>query len=225
MTPFEVQPGTRLELELLNKDGERIGSTYVSQLLETQEDDCLVISSPIFEARLIFIPLQAQIRLNFMHFKYGLLGFSAVVIKREYRDNIAILIIQPQGELIRIQRRNHFRMDHMANALVWVNGKDDKEDRKSAVKAVTKNISGSGMCIVTEIDIPKSTEISIEFDLSECIKVSAKCVVIRNHTFEVKNSKSYELGLHFTRLSQKDQDNIIRYIFEQQRVKLKNEPK
>lgn len=225
MTPSEVQPGTRLELEILNRNGERIGSTYVSQLLEIQEDDCLVISSPIFEARLIFVPLQAQISLNFMHPKFGLIGFSAMVTGREHRDNIAVLIIQPQGKLIRIQRRNHFRMDHMANALVWVSEKDDKEDKKSAVKAVTKNISGSGLCIVTEINIPIKTEINIEFNLSENTKVSAKCVVIRNHTFEIKNSKSYELGLHFTKLFPKDQDSIIRYIFEQQRVKLKNEPK
>jgi c-di-GMP-binding flagellar brake protein YcgR len=225
MTPSEIQPGTRLELEMLNRNGERIGSTYVSQLLETQEDGCLVISLPIFEARLIFVPLQAQISLNFMHPKYGLLGFSAMVTGREHRDNIAILIIQPQGEVIRIQRRNHFRMNHMASALIWVSEKDDKADRKSAVKAVTKNISGSGLCIVTEIDLPKNTEINIEFNLSENITISAKCVVIRNHTFEIKNHKSYELGLHFTKLFAKDQDSIIRFIFEQQRVKLRNEPK
>lgn len=225
MTPNEVQPGTRLELELLNRDGERIGSTYVSQLLETQQDDRLVISSPIFEARLIFIPLQAQIRLNFLHPKLGLLGFLALVTKREYRDNIAVLIIQPQGELIRIQRRNHFRMDYIANALMWVSGIDDTEDRKSATKAITKNLSGSGMCIVTEVNIPRNTEINIEFNLSESVMISAKCIVIRNQSFEIKNSKSYELGLHFTKLFQKDQDNIIRFIFEQQRVKLKNDPK
>ncbi len=225
MKPNEVQPGTRLELELLNKDEERIGSTYVSQLLETLEEDCLVISSPIFEARLIFVPLQAHIRLNFMHSKYGLLGFSAIVIKREHRDNIAVLIIQPQGELIRIQRRNHFRMDHVANAFVWISEKGDKEDRNSAAKALTKNISGSGLCIVTEIDIPKNTEINIEFNLSESTKISAKCIVIRHDTFEIKNKKNYELGLYFTKLFPKDQDSIIRYIFEQQRVKLKNEPK
>lgn len=223
MTPQEILPGTRLELELINRIGEKIGNTYVSQLLEKQEDDSLVISAPIYEARLIFIPLQAQIRLNFMHPKLGLLGFTAIVTGREYRENIAILIIQAAGELEKIQRRSHFRLDHIARALVWINGKNEKSDKKTAIKASTKNISGSGLCIVTEIEIPKNAEVDIEFDLTEDIVIAAKCIVVRKSSFEVKSSRNYETGLHFTNLSQKDQDSIIRFIFEQQRVQLKRE--
>jgi c-di-GMP-binding flagellar brake protein YcgR len=222
MTPQEIRPGTRLELELLNRSGERIGNIYVSQLLEVQNDGGLMISAPIFEARLIYIPLQAQIRLTFMHMKLGLLGFSAGVTNREYRGNIAVLIVQPEGGLEKIQRRNYYRLDHMTKALVWITGREDQLDRKSALKAFTKNISGSGLCIVTEADIPKNTEIHVEFEVNG-MTMTAKCVVVRNGAFEIKNSKSYEIGLHFVKLAPKDQDSIIRYIFEQQRVQLKKE--
>ena len=48
MTPQEIMIGTRLELEMLNSSGERIGNVYVSQLLDHQEDGTMVISAPIF---------------------------------------------------------------------------------------------------------------------------------------------------------------------------------
>lgn len=223
MTSREIQIGTRLELELLNRNNEKVGDTYVSQLLERQENNCLIISAPIFEARLIFISLQTQLRLTFIHHKYGLLGFTALVIGREFRGNIAVLIVQPVNEPVKIQRRTHFRLDCMADVLVRPNETNSKADHKPAIKAFTKNISGSGLCIVTSVNIPKNSEVDIELSLADNILIIAKCIVIRNTQFEVKKSKSYEIALHFTDISQKDQDNLIRYIFEQQRMQLKKE--
>jgi hypothetical protein len=43
--------------------------------------------------------------LTFIHSKHGLLGFTAVVAGREHRGNIAILVIKPESEIIRIQGR------------------------------------------------------------------------------------------------------------------------
>lgn len=223
MTPQDIQIGTRLELEFLNRNGEKTGNTYVSQLLEQLVDNCMVISAPIFEARLTFIPLQAQLRLTLMHHKYGLLGFTVLVTGKEFRGNIAVLIVQPESELVKIQRRTHYRLDCLADVLVWLGEKDPNADSNAAFKAFTKNISGSGVCIVTEADIPKGSKVEIELSLVGSVRVIAKCIVIRNTRFEVKKSKSYEIGLHFTDISQKDQDSLIKYIFEQQRVYLKKE--
>lgn len=223
MTPQEIQIGTRLELELLNKKGEKVGNNYISQLFEQQESNCLVISAPIFEARLIFIPLQAQLRLTFTHYKYGLLGFTALVARREFKGNVAVLIIQPEGELVKIQRRTHYRLDHMADILVRLSEEESKEGSETAIKALTKNVSGSGICIVTEVDIPKKSEIYVELSLAGKIMITAKCIVIRNTQFEVKKARKYELGLHFIDISQKDRDSLIKYIFERQRVQLKKE--
>lgn len=223
MIPKEIQIGTRLELELLSRKGEKIGNTFISQLLEHQEGNCMVISVPIFEARLIFISVQAQLRLTFIHNKYGLLGFTALVTAREFRGKIAVLIIQPDSEIIKIQRRTHYRLDCMADVLVRRSEKNSKAGKETAIKAFTKNISGSGLCIITTTDIPKKSEVDIELSLADNIHINAKCLVIRNIEFEVKKSKSHEIALHFTDISQKDQDSLIKYIFEQQRMQLKKE--
>ena len=223
MTPQEIQIGTRLELDLLNKNSEKSGSTYISQLLEHQESSTMVISAPIFEARLIYIPLEAQLRLVFLQHKYGLLGFTATVIRREFKGNIAVLVVRPESDLVRIQRRGNYRLDYTTDILIWLGRRDTKADRKSAIKSITKNISGSGIGIITDVDIPKSTEVDIELSLAENIIITAKCIVVRNNLIEVKKGKCYELGLNFTKISPKDQDHLIKYIFEQQRLHMKKE--
>ncbi len=217
----DIQIGTRLELELLNKNNEKVGNAYISQLLEHQENNLMVISAPIFEARLIFIPLQSQLQLIFMHPEYGLLCFSALVTGSELRGKIAVLIVQPEGDLAKAQRRNHYRLGYMTDVLIWLPNKGPDADNRTVVKAFTKNISGSGACIVSEVDIPKKSIVDIELNLTGRIKINAKCTIVRNAQFVVKKTKRYELGLHFVDISRSNQESLVKFIFEQQRVQLK----
>ncbi len=218
MTPKEINLGTRLELELLNRQGEKVGTTFVSQLLEHQGDGLLIISSPIHEARLVFIPKDTNIRLTFIHSKHGLLGFTAAVAGREHRGNIAILIVKPVSEIIRIQRRMNYRLDMVGNAKVWLDA-----DSSDPIRAYTKNVSGSGLCIITDINIPVDSVINAELDLPGLPVFSVGCRVLRSKLVEGKRGKHFELGLCFMEIAKKDQDILIRYIFEQQRLLLKKE--
>lgn len=228
MTPIDIQIGTRIELELLNNKGEKVGNTFVSQMLEFQDENLIVISAPIFEGRVIFVPVNVLIRLNFLHHKLGLQGFTAHVIQKEYRGNIAVIIIKPESGLESIQRRMHFRLDTVSNVLLWPVEADDSDNGEitelvhaDAKKAITKNVSGSGACIVTETNIPRNSYIRVEMDLSGATIIKAKCKVIRNNLVEDRRGRRYELGLCFVEISQKDQNNLIKYIFDQQRLLLK----
>jgi c-di-GMP-binding flagellar brake protein YcgR len=223
MTPKEIQIGTRLELELFNKNNKKVGSTYISQLLEQQENNLMMISAPIYEARLIPIPIQSEIRLVFLHNIYGLVGFTAIVLGRENRGNVSVLIIQPETELIKMQRRTHYRLDYITDAELRVGEKGSASYHKTVIKAFTKNISGSGACVITEVDIPKSSVVYIELNLTENFKIITRCIVVRDSEIEIKKVKNYVLGLHFTNISKKDQNSLIKFIFEQQRIQLKKE--
>ncbi|HEX2947669.1 MAG TPA: PilZ domain-containing protein [Clostridia bacterium] len=217
MTPQEIDLGTRFELELLNRQGEKVGNTFVSQLLEHQADGSMVISSPIHEARLVFIPMDVHIRLTFIHVKHGLLGFTAVVTFREHRGNIAILVVRPDNEIIRIQRRMHYRLDMVGNVLLWL------DEESEPIKAYSKNISGSGLCLATEINIPVDTVIKAKLELPGLPVFSVACRVLRSRLVESKRGKQFEVGLSFMEIAKKDQDTLIRYIFMQQRLLLKRE--
>lgn len=233
----DIGIGTRLELELIDKDGKKIGKTFISQVYEPLANNSMLILSPIFESRLIYIPVNALIRLAFFHKKHGLMSFTATVVSREMRGNIGILAIRPESDAEAIQRREHYRLLCNMNAgyIVKDENATEKDVTESAggnlkekpkvqyKKALTKNISGSGACIIAEEDLPKDTVLELRLEISPTVAITALCVVMRNTRVEVKKAMNYELGLHFTKISSRDQDHIIKYIFEQQRVLLKKE--
>jgi|GEM_PF-736230 c-di-GMP-binding flagellar brake protein YcgR len=258
MTLQEIKIGTRLELDILSKYGEKVGNTLVSQLLEYQDDGTMVISAPIYESRVFYIPSDVTIRLIYFHQQYGMLGFTAQVISREYRGKIAVMIIQPDNNIDKIQRRMHYRLDIIADVIIMpilpkqlhpvnkdlsgntaANGSDTTVDdtqktsgmaqhgtaaeSPDGIKAYTKNISGSGVCVICETNFPKNTEVMAIIDLMDSLQIKAKCSVVRSEAVEVRKGRSYELGMRFTDIKSKDQEALIRFIFEQQRMLLRKD--
>jgi len=218
MSPMEISIGTRLELEVFDIGGEKVGSTYVSQLLEYQDDTLLVISAPIHEARLVYIPDDTTIRLTFINRKQGLLGFTARVKSKEFRGNVAVLLVEPEGEIMKIQRRMNYRLDIVLDVLMWL----PEKDKQNPVKACTKNISGSGLCVISETEVPNKAEIKLELELPGEICIITKCLILRVTPVELGKRKGYELGMCFTEISKKDQDDLIKFIFDQQRLLIKS---
>jgi len=220
MFPDDVLIGTRLELEIL-ENGQRVGPPYVSQILEYQEDGNMVISTPIHEARLVHIPEESSLRLSFTHKKHGLLAFMAASVKQENRENISVLIVKPTSELFRHQRRSNYRLEYTADVLMKVSATPEFRPPATEIKAHTKNISGSGLCVVSDVEIPKDSDVTVELQLPMQDKIIAKCHVVRTESFLVRKSRRYHLGMHFYDISKKDQERLIRFIFEQQRLLLK----
>ncbi len=221
----ELKVGTRLELDILGNNGQRIGSTYISQVLEPVKNKDLVISAPIYESRLIYVPVNGKVRITFYHSRYGLQGFYAIVTSREQRGNLSVICISAETLLEKIQRRTHYRLDCTLNVEYRICSGDSRQetDKPQYKKALTRNLSGSGVCIVIGEEIVKNTVLDIRVSLNEVTSVRAMCNVLRCTPLEAGKSPRYELGLHFTDISAQNQDNIIKYIFEQQRRLLKKD--
>ncbi len=220
MFPDDIRIGTRLELEIF-EDDERVGEPYVSQILEYQEDGNIVISTPIYEARLIFIPENTLLRLSFTHKKVGLLGFTATAIKHDNKDNLSVLVVKPTSELFKLQRRANYRLDYTTNVLIKINQHHNLSKPAQVIKAHTKNISGSGLCVISDIELPKGTDVTVELHLSKAQRITAKCHVVRSESIVIRKVKSYYLGMHYYDITKQDQERLIRFIFEQQRLLLK----
>ncbi len=219
----DLKIGTRLELEILDGDGKKIGNTYVSQVLEPVKDRTLIISAPIYESRLIYVPMNGKVRITFFHSRYGLQGFNAVVTAREQKENLSILCVQAETEPDKIQRRTHYRLDCTLDAEygIYSDNPEKETDQSHYKHALTKNISGSGACIVVREDIAKNTLLDVRISFSETVKIGAVCRVIRCTPLETEKISRYEIRLQFTDITAQDQDYIIKYIFEEQRRLLK----
>lgn len=220
--------GIKLELELVNSIGEKIGQSYVSQLIDVEGEHNLVIAAPIHESRLMLITPGTRIRAVFLDEKQGLLSFLGTIIFREKKESIISLHVKTDGIFEKIQRRNYFRLDCLLNVTFFPYKSEPSADTAEnppdglPQKALTRNISGSGTCIVAEEAFPKGTNIDLSIWLSDDIQIKATAKVIRCTKIEGIRDKKYELGLYFTNLDQKNQEALVKYIFNQQRVLLKN---
>lgn len=218
MTPHDIKLGTRFELDIIDeKTREKVSGTYVSQLLEHQDDGLLVISAPIHETRLIYIPNNSLIRLTFVRAPYGVFGMPALVKSKESRGNIAVLIVEPVGEIENVYRRSNYRLSYNTDVLIWLETSDENEP----IKAHTKDISGSGLRVVCDTYIPKKTKVKIELSLPSDLKIRCESIILRSVPIKLSNGNGYEYGLHFTDISKRDQDALIKFIFYWQRKLLK----
>lgn len=222
MDIFELKIGTKLEFSLVTGSASLLGAVYVSQFLDIIDAENVIIATPIANSRIVFIPEGFNIKVTLLDSKYGLWGFKGLVVKRGIRENINILQIKVQGALERIQRRQYFRLDSLLNAEYRLL----KEQRPEAAaeedipfkQAVTRNISGSGVCLAVEDEIPRDSMLEVGLNFDSCGHVIVKAQVIRCTKLPGSKPEKYEIGLHFRDLPKNVQDAIIKYVFDQQRI-------
>lgn len=227
MNIYDVKVGTKLDFELVNSLGERIGQTYVSQLVEVLDREQILIACPIHESRLMLILAGTRSRMVFLHEKQGLISFTGSIAGKEKRENLVLLSVKIDGSFESIQRRKYFRLDCLLNAAYRVLPDAEKQDEQvpddpcPARKAIVKNISGNGAGMVSDEELPKGVKLEVEIQLAagSAIKVSAN--IVRCFPIEGVKTKKYDLGLYFTKISPRDQDLLVRFIFDQQRLLLK----
>lgn len=224
----EVKIGTKLEMELVNSLGDKIGRTHISQLLDIIDSENIIISAPIYGTRVLFFPAGANVRIIFLHEKYGLLSFTGEITSKDKKNGLLVLFIKIQGEFEKIQRRNYFRLECSLDALFRIPANPDDLNTEESnappdiyTKALVTNISGSGACLVTRGEAEEGSLLEVIIYLDDATKIRALCTVMRKQVIETTFSKRNQFGLYFNRISQKDQDVVIKYIYEKQKRLLK----
>lgn len=221
--------GTRLELEIINKEGIKLGLIHISQFIEIPNHENVIISCPIFESKYVFIALGTTVRLTFFNEKLNcLLFFTGIITHKENKENILRLCINITSELQKLQRRNYYRFDCNLDAKYSIISELKKEETNTSdipppeIKtALTKNISGNGACIVVDDELLNGANLEVDIFLSKNLPVKAKCRIVRVSVIPSSRGKKYEIGLFFMELTKKGQDDVVKFIFERQRELLK----
>ncbi len=237
MNMNEIKIGTRLELELINGLGEKIGQTYISQIIDIKGDK-IVIAAPIHESRVLFIPIGSKARMYFFHNKFGLLSLEIKLDSKETVDNIQCILAHAEGPIEKIQRRKYYRLDCNLPVNYRVCGEDEtpeslaSEIRKPIEKALldsdfkkglSKNLSGSGLCIVIEEKISKDSMLEVIVWMDETTYIRMVCGIMRISELITPRDKKYETGLHIANITERGQNIIIKYVFDKQKEILKRQ--
>jgi c-di-GMP-binding flagellar brake protein YcgR len=132
----------------------------------------------------------------------------------EKTDNIKLYQLAYPKEVQRIQQRLHVRLPVILDARYAVR-EDDKKPLKF-VTASTVDLSGGGLKLAVREKIKEHTKLYLEFNLPlrkkpELLKLEA--LVIRSQLVDLDRAV-YHLGLKFMNINRKQEDMIVRFIFE-----------
>lgn len=221
---------------------------YASRLLEEPDNDWLKMAMPIEAGRVIPLPVGGKYLLTFLTQK-GLYQCKVEITKRYKENNIYILEARAYTALERNQRREYFRLDCVIDVKYRILNEEEAvlrekmesgnyaseaerfecEDKfikikdKFTHKGIITDISGGGMRIRTEAALEADKEWLMHFALpmedgTEIMDVPAEVVISE----PASNRKDrYDNRIRFIRIKEDVREKIIKYVFLQERINLR----
>ncbi len=151
--------------------------------------------------------------------------FSGIVEDRK-KEPTAILLLRPAGPPERIQRRHFFRVKStLPLELMGQEQNSDKDDaapRMLSIKALTFDISGSGLSIRHKESVPAGTLLDCKLALPEdkaVIKIL--CKVAHSERISASNEEPmYHIGMFFLSIKDSDRTRVVRHVFKVEQANL-----
>lgn len=180
--------------------------------IEDIHDDSMVIAMPMLKG----IPVMLRggdVFFGRIIVNSTAYGFTSSLISRDLWP-IPVWTIALPYNLKKIQLRAFVRINATFSVQVAeiVDGKIAEE---AITEAVTKDISGNGLQLVSNRAWPPGTKLMVTVDYPEFGPITHSCEVVRVQQMEQGN-QFYMLGIKFLMISKKDRSKIIKFIFKTQ---------
>lgn len=229
MNAYDIIIGTKLEIEIpeyLKIPSQ--ASSYISQLLDVADEKNITIAAPISEGRYKYLSTGLNIIVYFLNQRQELMHFNATVKEYKKTGHLETFEALITSEFTKIQRRMNYRLDAVLECKytpvddhLLTKGKPEfKEISSNDFKtAFTKNISGSGLCLIMDNSVDSGMMSDISIDLEGMGQIRVLAQVIRSTKLE--NNK-HEVGMNFAYISSQDSSTLTKFIYQKQRLMLKN---
>lgn len=218
----ELKIGTKLELEIVNGDGVKLDHNLVSEFEWSTGETTAMIAAPIFEGNIY--PIRMGMVMNIYFLKKSndlteLYRFKARVTGRGTSENIALLNIVTESGFEKVQRREFFRLECSLaiNFRVVDTFNDSVNEEFKFNKSITSNISGGGLCLLLEDKLERGmiVECRINTAPNKVLKLYGKVVICEKR--ETEGKYKYKAGINYTKIEYRDREDIVKYIFREQR--------
>ena len=246
-----VSIGDKIEIKQLDQKGELIKSskTYVSQMIDFSEDKKIIIATPIKNGLIIPLEKWVNYRLYFYTIK-GLFQCDCVMLQtyREGKNVLSLVDLTTEPE--KIQRRQYYRLEYVheieyrliteeevALEEKLLLGKFTHPDEKATLRrkiaefnkewhhAAITDLSGGGCRFISELKLKSGDKVRIRLDFvikNELKKLDIIADIIASNKM-IDRSGIYENRAEFYNIMPKDREDLIKYIFEQERRLRKND--
>ena len=210
------------KLELLIGGGEGKEPVVMSSKLENiGKNERYLISVPYFNGRMCPLP-DGQAFVVRIQEKSAILSFDAKILGRSYRSGSISLLIQQEGEMRRIQRREDFRMETMLDGIIEFTDPESGSPKKARMRTV--DISAGGTSIRAAVEFNIGDKITAYLPLSGGqAKTPFPCIVRRCFKLEqAMAGYQYNIGLQFVFDSDKEKEEMVQMVFKLDRDRKKS---
>ena len=233
---IELSKVGQASLYELGANGENVRKVFVSQVYDIIDEDRIKIAVPMDNGKVILYPNNTRIDVCLYTAK-GLYQGRFVIVDRYKEGNIMVQVIELTNELQKYQRRQYFRLSCTMGIMYKIIPDEDlkdiysKKDLKDELNmsemttAVALDISGGGMRFVSKENGTKDKTILLMININYGEEYKRYVVLARViNVAPTKNNRSlYEFRVEYSNLNSNVREDIIRYIFEEERRRRKKE--
>jgi len=239
--------GDKIDVQQLDHMGRPIkdAATSVSQIIDFKDSDSINIAMPMVGSRTIPMKLDAQYNLCFYTVK-GLYQCNCIVTGRFREEHMVAATVKITSALEKYQRRQYYRIECIIDieyrvitkeemvleALLLANDfsspqiKQECQNKlleydKGYQSGIIVDISGGGIRFTSECSHSKGDKIILKLEISSSKrnkKYSLRANVVSSNKIHNKIN-TYEHRVEFTDIDKKEREEIIKFIFEQERQK------
>lgn len=235
-----IKPGDKIELQRVERMKENTTEVlnkkiYHSKVCEILSEDRLEITMPIEKGKLIPLQVDSEYDL-FFYTANGLYQCFARVVDRYKSNNIYIILVEMTSNLRKQQRREYYRF----GCALEINARDiTEEELQEAMegkhtlkvqpeklnKGVIVDISGGGLRFVIDQKYEENSLVNCIYNLF--IDGKKKEYNLVGKVLSVKELSNrpgvYEHRIQYININTSQREEIIRYIFQEERKNRKKE--
>ena len=232
-----VTPGDRLEMrsveEVTLPDGTQGIRTYQSEVFDVQQDGKVLIAMPMDKTKLVLLPVDGEYDVCFFS-KAGMVHANVRILDRQKLQNNYVLITEIISDLRKYQRREYYRFNCVIEAGVKVISKEESDTIGKGLDhlvsdigmeaGIIVDISGGGLRFVSKQEYQVGECIYLKFrlpieDKKRAFRMAAR--VVSGKEMQRKNGE-YETRVKFLTVDATTREEIIKYIFDEERKIRKN---
>lgn len=230
-----ISIGNKVDMEVL-VNGEVVQDPERHRILSCRVVDFpnvnqVRVTMPFFEGRIVPLSVGEQFKLHIFSEK-GIHAGHFTVINRTKEGNLFLADLEIRGALKKVQRREYFRYEcrmpasyRMVQTDEYLGMLQEEPEVIEWKKCVILDISGGGLRVISEWQEEKEQMIQVQFVLSiddENYKFTQYGKLISSER-RAGNVQLFEQRIEFEQMGEKDREQIIRYIFNEERKKISKE--
>ncbi len=178
---------------------------YTSKIADIFSDSIGIVT-PYMQEEIVSLRIGLEIEV-FLTGDRAAYRFDSRIVDRK-RDEVPLLIISLPENIIRIQRRDYFRID-VNKGIKYRRVDEDEEYRETT----TADISGGGVKMAVNEKLENDTIVEVKLDIPGLKEIPLQARVVNQYNLPGGRA----VGIEFTDINIKQQDIIIGWMFDYQR--------